>query len=150
MSSIQQLIADNCLATARQMKEGAGYHYDWGSFYDGVAPIEPDECPAFCYIDPDDNFDIQASPVHDHEMDVEFKGTTFCAEPQDQYPTARRMIADLIRNRMADPNCSGLAINVTLHRASIHARYPADDRVTVVIPATIKFRTQMTDPNKAQ
>jgi len=150
MSSIRQKNADNRIATARQMTEGAGYNYDWGSFYDGVAPPEPDELPAFCFIDPDESLDFGPNPLMDRVTYGEFKGMHSAPEPQDQYPTARRMIEDIERNQAGDFTVGGLAVTVQLARASIFAEYPTSDRVTVVIPFELRYRTTLTDPSDAR
>ena len=150
MSSVREQIAEDRMKTARQMTEGAGYNFDWMSFYDGLAPLEPNDVPAFQYTDPTDEMDEVVLPMHDRTLFVEFKGTHFVPDPDEQYPVGRRMIADLERNIKVDITLGGVAVDIKILRSEIFAGRPVTDRVTAVVACDIRYRTHMNDPNQAK
>lgn len=148
--SVREQICVNMIETAKQMTEGAGYNFTWGSFFRHLAPDEPEDVPAFGMQDTGESTTQLVFPIHDRTLTVEVRGYHYVPDPEQAGTVANHMIADLERVLMQDVTRGGLAVDTRLIRNDTFIGYPATNGVTVSIVAEIDYRTLLTDPNQAK
>jgi len=148
--SIRELINLNLLETAKQMRKGAGYHFDWGSFFRHLAPDEPDDVPAYGQQDTGEFISQLIYPLHERTLTVEHRGYHYVPDPTQAGTEANYMLADLERMLMQDITRGGLAVDTRIVRNDTFIGYPATNGVTVSVVSEIDYRTLMTDPNLAK
>ena len=148
--SIRELINLNLIETAKQMREGAGYHFDWGSFFRHLAPDEPDDVPAYGQQDTGEIKSQVVYPIIERELTIEVRGYHYVPDPEQAGTVANYMIADIERMLMQDITRGGLAVDTILDRDDTFIGYPATNGVTVSQVVLIQYRTLLTDPNQAK
>ena len=148
--SIRENINVNLITSAKQMTKGAGYHYDWGSFFRHLAPDEPEDVPAYGQQDTGEFISQIIYPLHERVLTVEIRGYHYVSDPTQAGTVANYLLADLERMLMQDITRGGLAVDTRLIRNDTFIGYPATNGVTVAIVSEIDYRTLLTDPNKAK
>ena len=145
--SIRENIVQDLKHALEMMSEGAGYHYDWSEVY-LYPPGEVHGWPSLWVSDGLETMEDLAYPLVHRNLEVEIQAVhAVVTSPTDGPDTAaRRMIEDIERCVMADPQRGNNAVDTRLVRAE--PPIIGDDSVHVLVVIEVRYRTHRQDPTK--
>lgn len=145
MPSVRQSIIDNLKDSLEEMREGAGYHYDWKHVY--TFPADVSQYPSTLLTDLEETQEDLAYPLVARFLALEIQGAHRVEPTPLDKPdaAARRMIADIERCVMQDPTRGGLAVDTRLVRTEAPLIF--EGTVLTFSYIEVKYRTNRKDPN---
>jgi hypothetical protein len=159
VSSVREQIVDNLEFSLRQMREGAGYYFDWSRFYRWRVVGQPDESPAVRILDTSETVEDLANGLVDRFLSVELLASHQASEwvqPDESEDGAGPgtlgswLIEDLERAVMADRRRGGLAVDTTIVSTDKTVEQSAAPMVWASVVLEIRYRTPYDDPATAR